>query len=178
MSRLRFGLLAVLVGVPLAVSGCGTSSGPQVAHLTTTTTHTTHSRSSSAGSTNHDSALAFSHCMRSHGVPNFPDPNSQGSFPTLSQQALGVSKQTSLVAQHACEHLLSHGSGGTPQQGQEKVAFGLKLAQCLRKHGFPNFPDPNGTSQQVPAGIDPNSPTFKAAENLCQKSAAKAVGLS
>lgn len=25
-------------------------------------------------------ALAFAHCMRAHGVPNFPDPNAQGVY--------------------------------------------------------------------------------------------------
>lgn len=108
--------------------------------------------------------------MRARGVSNFPDPDSAGNFPPLTQAALGVSKQTSLTAQHACQHLLSHGGGAaTPQQAQQKLAHGLKLAQCIRKHGFPNLPDPTGGTQALSHGIDPNSPQFQAAEATCDK---------
>ena len=116
--------------------------------------------------------------MRAHGVPDFPDPDSQGTFPPLTQQALGVSKQTSLAAQQACEHLLSRGgSTATPQQRQQKFAFGLKVARCLRAHGFPGFPDPSASSQGLPPGIDPSSPQFQAAETTCEQQARKALGL-
>jgi hypothetical protein len=116
--------------------------------------------------------------MRAHGVPRFPDPDSQGSFLPLDQQALGVSKQTSLAAQHACEHLLSRGgTAATPRQRRQKLAFGLKVAQCLRAHGYPNFPDPTGSSQALPPGIDPGSPPFQAAETACEKQAQQALGV-
>ena len=117
--------------------------------------------------------------MRAHGVPDFPDPDSQGTFPPLTQQALGVSKQTSLASQQACEHLLSGGgSTATPQQRQQKFAFALKVAQCVRAHGFPDFPDPSASSQGLPPGIDPNSPQFQVAETSCERQARKALGLS
>ena len=122
--------------------------------------------------------LAFSRCVREHGVPNFPDPNSQGDLPALTQQDLGVSKQTSLAAQHACEGVLSRGrSTGTPQQQAQKLAFGLKVAECLRTHGYPNFPDPTGSSQALPPGIDPSSPQFEAAQATCEKKEQQALGL-
>jgi hypothetical protein len=34
--------------------------------------------------------LSFANCVRAHGVANFPDPNRQGNFPPLTQQAGGV----------------------------------------------------------------------------------------
>jgi hypothetical protein len=34
--------------------------------------------------------LSFANCMRARGIANFPDPNSQGNFPPLSQSALGA----------------------------------------------------------------------------------------
>jgi hypothetical protein len=117
--------------------------------------------------------------MRSHGVANFPDPDSQGNFPSLTQQDLGVSKQTSLAAQQACKSLLARGgSTATPAQRQQKLAFGLKVAQCLRTHGYPSFPDPSGSSQELPAGIDPSSSQFQAAETACENQTRKALGLS
>lgn len=180
-------LLALpLVGLALLAAACGGSPGSGVARLASTTTTTaTDAATQSSGSTavsvepvHLDGARAFSRCMRSHGVPAFPDPDSDGGFPALSQQALGVSKQTSLAAQEACGHLLSSGGGpGTPGGRQEKLAFGLKVAQCLRRHGFPDFPDPNGSNQGLPPGLDPNSPQFQANESRCEKQARQALGL-
>ena len=175
--------LAGLVGLSLLVSACGGSPGSRVAQLGSTTTTTQSSPSSNAPttssqSTNAQRMLAFSRCVREHGVPSFPDPDSQGILPALTQQELGVSKQTSLAAQHACESLLSRGgSAGTPQQRQQKLAFGLKVAQCLRAHGFPTFPDPTGFSQALPPGIDPSSPQFQTAQTTCEKQEQQALGI-
>ena len=52
------------------------------------------------------SAVAFSDCIRSHGVPNFPDPASNGELPKASPQQLGVSSSRFQAAQRACQHLL------------------------------------------------------------------------
>jgi hypothetical protein len=128
--------------------------------------------------TNVEKMLAFSRCVREHGVPKFPDPDSHGSLPTLTQQELGVPKQAMRAAQQACESVLSRGAGtGTPQQRQQKLAFGLKVAQCLRGHGYPTFPDPTGSSQALPPGIDPSSPQFEAAQMTCEKQEQQALGL-
>jgi hypothetical protein len=170
--------LAGLAGLSLLVSACGGSPASHVAKLGSSTTNTTQSRSSSttsAQSTHLNAALAFARCMRSHGVPNFPDPDPQGDFPPFHA---GVSKQTSAAANDDCKNLLSSGgSTGTPQQRQQKFAFALKVAQCLRTHGFPNFPDPTASGQGLPPGIDMNSPQFQAAETACEKQARKALGL-
>jgi hypothetical protein len=160
-------LASMLVGLSLLVSACGGSPGSPANAPTTT-----------SQSTNAQRMLAFSSCVRKHGVPNFPDPDSQGTLPVLTQQDLGVSKRTSLTAQHACQSLLTRGtSTGTPQQRQQKLAFGLKVAQCLRTHGYPSFPDPSGLSQALPPGIDPSSPQFQAAQTTCEKQEQQALGL-
>jgi len=173
--------LVGLASLSLLVSACGGSPGSHVAQLGSTTTSAQSSTASaaSAGSAQHTalaSALAFSRCMRSHGVPNFPDPDSQGNYPPQSS-ASAQAKQASLSAQEVCKHLLPSGGTGTPQQRQLKSTFALKVAQCLRGHGFPNFPDPNGSRQASPPGIDLNSPQFQAAETACEKQARKALGL-
>jgi hypothetical protein len=151
-------IVGVVAVLSLLAAGCGSSSS-----VTSTT------------STQQDAALAFSRCIRSHGVPNFPDPDAQGDFP---QFQAGVPKQTSVAANNACEHLLSRGSGtATPAQREQKLAFGLKVAECLRAHGFPNFPDPNGSSQALPPGLNLKSPQFRTAESNCEKQSRKALGL-
>lgn len=112
--------------------------------------------------------------MRSHGVTSFPDPDAQGNFPSFHT---GVSKQVSAAADEACRHLLRSGGTGTPQQRQQKMTFALKVARCLRTHGYRSFPDPSASGQQIPPGIDTRSPQFQAAEKTCEKLERKALGL-
>jgi hypothetical protein len=179
--------LAGLVGLSLLVSACGSSPGSHVARLGSTTTQGSPSSSTitSAGSVQQRalaSELAYSRCMRSHGVTNFPDPDSRGQLPPFHSDS-AASKQASLSAQETCKSLLS--SGGSPetaQNRQEKFTFALKVAGCLRAHGYPNFPDPTvssqGTSQNLSgAGIDLSAPAFQAAETTCEKQAQKTLGL-
>ncbi len=147
---------------------------------TTTTTTTQSSPSSSlpgtnSESTNTDRMLAFSRCVRGHGVSNYPDPDSSGHLPASGKQ-IARSSPRFPTAENACVHLLASGPG-TLQQRQQKLAFALKLAQCIRRHGFPTFPDPTASGQGVPAGIDPNSPQFRAAQTTCKRQAQQALGL-
>lgn len=150
------GVLAA-VGLALLAAACGGGSP----NASTTTTH-------------QSAALAFSECMRAHGVPNFPDPDPRGDFPQFD---LRVPKSTAGAADEACKHLLSSGSTGTPQQRRQKFAFALKVAGCLRMHGYPDFPDPTSSGQSVPPGIDTRSPQFQARETTCEKQAREALGL-
>jgi hypothetical protein len=59
-------------------------------------------------STNTPSAVAYSACMRFHGVPNFPDPDSKGMPGQADPQHLGVSSSRYQAAEQACQHLLPH----------------------------------------------------------------------
>jgi hypothetical protein len=167
--------LAGLAGLSLLAAACGGSSSPGVAAVGTTAASATTTAASSAETARQNAALAFARCMRSHGVPDFPDPDPQGDFPPFRT---GASKQVSAAANEACKHLLSRGgSTGTPQQRRQKLAFGLKVAQCLRAHGYPDFPDPSGSSQRLPPGINTDSPQFQTAETACEKQERKALGL-
>jgi hypothetical protein len=47
--------------------------------------------SSAGGSAGSPSAIAYSSCMRSQGVPNYPDPDSSGQLPKGDAQHYGVS---------------------------------------------------------------------------------------
>jgi hypothetical protein len=60
------------------------------------------------------------------------------------------------------------GPGGSGSSGpQGSGTFSLAFAKCMRAHGVPDFPDPNGQSGQLGpfSGIDPNSPQFQSALN-------------
>ena len=63
--------------------------------------------------------------------------------------------------------------GGGPRSGFAIAAGSpqkaLKLSQCMRAHGVPNFPDPNGQGVIQGSGIDPNSRQFQNAQQTCAK---------
>ncbi len=129
--------------------------------------------SNAAGATN-SQLVAFSRCMRSHGVPTFPDPNGSGGLPKQTAQQLGVTGAQFQAAQTACQPLLpNHGSGPTPAEVQQETTQALKFSQCMRAHGVTNFPDPATTGQhRIPdpasLGIDQGSPQFQAANHACR----------
>ncbi len=176
--------LAALGALALVAAGCGGgSSGSGVAHLGTSTPTSTSSAGSgggSAGSSSPDSqAVAYSACMRAHGVPNFPDPqiSQSGSEVKVAVRVTpGITGNPQFKpAQQACNKLLP---GGGPGEGsnhqispQEQSQY-LKAAACIRSHGIPNFPDPtfSGGGVHIPktAGVNLHSPQSRAAEEACQ----------
>jgi hypothetical protein len=161
--------LAMLVCLGLVISGCGGSStgGGQGTSGTQAT-----GRASSAGSSQSESnnakRLAFSQCMRSQGISNFPDPSGQNSVSGSLPPGIDVNSPQYQSAQGTCAHLLPSGGAdpGGSAQGQEQT---LQYVACMRSHGYPNFPDPNSSGDLViPQGVDPNSPQFDSAQRACQ----------
>jgi hypothetical protein len=65
----------------------------------------------------------------------------------------------------------SGSSAGTTASGAGNA--GLKFAQCMRSHGVSDFPDPGadggGLQFQGSGGINPQSPSFQAAQRACQR---------
>ena len=118
-------------------------------------------------SANSQKALAYSRCMRSHGVLDFPDPNSSGAFPKVSAQQLGVSSSRFQAAQSHCRFLLPNGGSGPSQTQVQQIMSGmLRFAQCMRAHGVSSWPDPvvdaGGNPEFYLDGrIDQNSPQIK-----------------
>lgn len=52
------------------------------------------------------------------------------------------------------------------------AAAGEKFSACMRQHGVPNYPDPNGQGVitiHSGMGIDPGSPAFQSARTTCSK---------
>jgi hypothetical protein len=153
----------------LLVTACGGSAGNHVARLGSTTTRP--ARSTSTSTTNAHSAeasrmLAYSRCVRAHGVANFPDPDSSGRLPAAGKQIAHDSPQYP-AAESVCAHLLSNARG--TQQRQQKLAFAVRIARCVRRNGYPAFPDPTATGQSLPPGLETNSPKFQATVTACEK---------
>ena len=90
-----------------------------------------------AGGTTSSQLLAFFHCVRCHGVANYPDPISSGTLPTATSQQLGDSSSKAQAAENACQHLLPNGNGGPSQaQLQQYRNSLLPHARCMRSHGL------------------------------------------
>ena len=108
------------------------------------------------------SAVSYSNCMRSHGVPTYPDP-SDGQLPKGDAQAFGVSSSVFSAAQTACQHLLPPARSFEQQASlcmsvgdcppalvQQMMATDRKFAECMRSHGVPDWPDPTIGPQGSP----------------------------
>ena len=139
--------------------------------------------SSSVGGSGNSHQVAFSRCMRSNGVTNFPDPDTSGVIPKESSQQLGVTLSTFQSAQNACTHLLPNGGQGPNQaQLQQVRAQGLRFAQCMRTHGVSKWPDPTldqGRAVFDPqtAGIDTTSPQISAKVHECEHVFPASIGI-
>lgn len=117
--------------------------------------------------------LTFAACMRAHGLPQFPDPNSQGDV-TINDVNPNSSSFTD--AQRACQKFA--GASGKPSAARQAklMANALKFSSCMRAHGVTNYPDPkpgpNGIGVSLSTnsadGIRPNSPVFRRAQRACQ----------
>jgi hypothetical protein len=167
---------AAIVGVGVAVAACGGPSTPGVATGSTTTT--TSAASSSVGGTQAPGLLAYASCMRSHGVPDFPDPGGKGGIPksALVSALKAVSNSQAQAAQSDCKDLLPAGGlSGQPVRtipAQDQQDY-LRAVACLRSHGITNFPDPvfSGGSVHfsIPPSINTHSTQFKQAQQICEK---------
>jgi hypothetical protein len=114
--------------------------------------------------------IAFAQCMRTHGVPNFPDPGPSSNFQVSGAPVGAAAATPSGKAYNTCAHLLPNGSSSNNGQvTTQELSEGVTLAQCLRTHGEPSFPDPtvvNGSLNFAFTGV--NSPQFQAAVNACR----------
>ena len=120
-----------------------------------------HAQSASAASVQGNGAIAFSRCMRSHGVSAYPDPGTGGLLPKKTPQQLGVAASVLQAAQRACMHLVPNGGRPTPAQVQQYKSVMLTYARCIRAHGVPNMPDPDSRGHLdigPGSGIEVNSP--------------------
>lgn len=164
--RTRGALTAGMTAIVLAagITACSSgSSSPGVASAGTPS-------SKASSSAKPSGMLAYSRCMRSHGVPNFPDPNSQGIIRYSNQGGDTAALQK---AQQECKSLAPPGTAAPgQQQSQQDKAKALKYSECMRTHGFPNFPDPSSSgaiSFGGNSGMDPRSPQFQSASKTCSK---------
>jgi hypothetical protein len=179
--RLRLRHVALVTGgiiaASLAVAGCG--GGPSTPGVATGSATANTVGPSAGASTQAAGLVAYASCMRSHGVPDFPDPASGGGIPKQAAVSAfqAVSNSEAEAAQNACRYLLPVG-GSLSGQALQTITLKdrqdyLKAAACMRSHGFPGFPDPtfpnDSVQTNIPSSIDQNSSPFHSAATLCTK---------
>jgi hypothetical protein len=145
----------VALGCAVVLAACGSSSKPPT-----------------ATSNDHALGVKFADCMRDHGVPSFPDPETSAGI----QIPVALAKNPSPAftsAMRACKYLVPADTAPPVASASQKAAA-VKLAQCMREHGVPNYPDPTyQDGHLVPPsiadpGINPASPAFSSASKACQ----------
>ncbi len=166
-------LTAVALLSGALVAGCGSSS-PRP-------TDGAAASASAAGAV--ESGVAFARCIRSHGVPSFPDPKVSGRTVRMGSPTV-VRSPAFQSAAHACERLLPKGPPGPEASSPRAQARILAVSACMRRHGIPGFPDPTtslppnsapnsailgggGYILAIPKSIDTRSPAFERAAAAC-----------
>jgi hypothetical protein len=170
--------LAALASLALIAAGCGSDSGgPKVAQVSTSSTTTQPSESGDEDGSGDGNRAAFSACMRSHGVPKFPDPQPDGSLLLRAGPGTGLDPESPQfkAAGRACRKFQPPERKPSPAEQAKDRAQMLKFSACMRSHGLPKFPDPSfsadgGIQLRINrnSGLDPRSPQFKAAQKACQ----------
>lgn len=154
----------LVVASALALAGCG-STGRS---------------SDSAASV--DPGLSLARCMRSHGVPNFPDPNSSGAIRLDSGSGIDPASPAFQAAQKACRAYGLAKGGRPPAMSASQRAHAFAFAKCMRAHGQEDFPDPTigtptpttgrtlvlpGMFFAVGPNFNPKTPGFRQAAAAC-----------
>jgi hypothetical protein len=145
---------AIMATTALALLTAACSSSPSSTGASGSSSTGGSGSTNASDSSSSPSAVSYSNCMRSHGVPNYPDP-SGGQLPKGDAQAFGVSTTVFSAAQSACHSLLPNAGSFQEEASQctldgdcppavvaQMMATDRKFAQCMRSHGVPNWPDP------------------------------------
>lgn len=164
--------VAALGSVALLAAACAGGSGSPGASGSPGT--------SSGNSTT--SNLAYSQCMRAHGITNFPDPDSNGGISINANSGINTDSSQYLAASKACQSKL----GGQQSEAQQIADYSaeLRYAHCMQSRGV-DVPDPvapgsgGGSDTQSNSspgssgtsggnGVNPNSPQYIAANKACE----------
>jgi hypothetical protein len=183
--------LACALTCALVLAACGGSSKPS-------------SASARKGSppSYEKAQLAAAKCIRSHGVPNVPDPTFGAGGAQVNLHApLGMMTSAAFqLAQKECAKRgleLAGYAAMSVRPDAATMAQWLTVARCMRAHGVSHFPDPattmppdpatyparylsvgdmNGVIFAIPKSIDPHAPAVKNAAAACNGQALIATG--
>ncbi|GAA3925072.1 hypothetical protein GCM10023085_03030 [Actinomadura viridis] len=126
----------------------------------------TDARRAATGDT--DKLRAYARCMRAAGV-DMPDPSDDG---RVQVKTMRGQESAMKAAEAKCRHLMPNG-GKPPKADARQLAEMRRVAQCMRRNGVPQFPDPDpdgGLKVKMRKGtaMDPDHPTYRKAEKACR----------
>lgn len=107
----------------------------------------------------------FAACVRRHGAPNFPDPP----YSAGELNDLGFRKNSPVMTRATQDCHADALAAGVVQTQAEQAAHMkalLKIAQCMRANGVPNFPDPSSSGLGLTEPVV-ESPRYAAAAKKC-----------
>lgn len=163
---LSAGLAALSCAVAVAACGSSGNSG------------------TTAASGGFNQGVKYSECMRSHGLPTFPDPSGGGGIHFSAGSGVNPFSPAFKAAQKICSKLLPGGGPGNQHPTAQAIAQARQTSECMRQQGVAGFPDPTLTQPSSPAGysiledrggvviavpraINPQSPVFISAAKAC-----------
>jgi hypothetical protein len=124
-----------------------------------------------------EAMLAYTECMREHGI-DMPDPQ----FDEEGRASMGVQVEPGQedemeAAEEACGPLLDNAMQDIevdPEEQAQRQQEMLEYTECMREHGIdmpdPVFDDNGGVTMQMDEGatpIDPEDEEFQAAQEAC-----------
>jgi hypothetical protein len=183
--------------VSFGLASCGDGTSPRVASLHNSARGDNSGRAGTTTFVSTESPTQllneWAACMRAHGDPDQADPTIDANKvihitwdPAIPGGYNGTYKggQGNSGPGQYCRNYLNEAQsalgGGETQQGPSQAQL-LKLAQCMRANGIPDFPDPVNDTLSFNLGasgdLNPDNPTFQAAAKLCsQKTGANLPG--
>lgn len=169
--------VATLFVAGILIAACGTPNSPGVANVGQGGVHGHGTTTTPQAKGNPNGLLVeWAACMRTHGDPSQSDPtiDSHGGINIFisGNNSNAISGEVHSGTAPCNEYLAAASAalrvGATDLTPPDQAAL-VAYAQCMRTHGEPKFPDP-GTGEStnlLGAGIDPNSPFFLRANNVC-----------
>ena len=144
----------LMLATSMVLAACGSGGGTATA------------QAGSSG-TPDDVTMAIVTCYRAHGDPSFPDPVYD---PSDGRWHFAVSPGSAPASsQRACQHLFPSGNASPPVP-QARFQQLVRLAECLRQHGVPNWPDPDPDgSFALPPSLLTKSPSWARATRACAR---------
>jgi len=144
-----------MLAASAVLAGCASDGGSAGAATT---------RSGGAPDTSLTSLIA---CYRAHGDPSFPDPVYD---PSDGRWHYAISPNSAPAStRQACQRLMPNMTASPPvpqAQFQELV----RLAQCIRQHGVPNWPDPDPDGGfGLPPSLQQKTPAYARAAQACAR---------
>jgi hypothetical protein len=149
---------AAALAAAVSLTACGAASGAAAPSGT----------GQAAGAAAPDSVTAsIVACYRTHGDPSFPDPVYD---PNDGRWHFAVSPGTAPSStQRACQHLFPSANASPPVPQAQFQAL-VRLAECIRSHGVPNWPDPDPDgSFGLPPALQTKTPAWAHAAEACKQ---------